>query len=128
MIDETLEANQAPEPYTPVSIEEAIRHCANRIAKGVSVVNKRYKAFLTADRDYDYAFAQAFLDYDGPANAKKYAAEIATTGLREARDVADAAYRYAAKQAAALEDELRALQSVSKSIASTYSAAGVGER
>lgn len=118
----------APEPYTPVSVEKAINHCANRIAKGVSVVNERYKAFLTADRDFDRAFSQAFLDHDGPQTEKKHAAVVATISLRQARDVADAAYRYAAKQAAALEDELRALQSVSKSIASTYSAAGVGER
>lgn len=115
------------EPHTPVSIEAAINHCANRIAKGVGVVNDRYKAYLTANRDYDYAFAQAYLAYDGPAHAKKYAAEIETTHLRELRDVADAAYRYAAKQSAALEDELRALQSVNKSVMSTYMAAGRGE-
>ena len=89
------------EPYTPVAIEAAISHCASRIAKGVGVVNDRYKTFLTADRDYDFAYAQAFLDYDGPQTEKKHAAVIATIGEREARDVADAAYKYAAKQAAA---------------------------
>ncbi|RPA65764.1 hypothetical protein EF294_03235 [Gordonia oryzae] len=116
------------EPYTPVSIEAAINHCANRIANSVSVVNDRYKAFLTADRDFDHAFSQAFLDHDGPQTEKKHAAVVATISLREARDVADAAYRYADRKAKALEDELRALQSVNKSMRSAYSAAGVGER
>lgn len=115
------------EVMNPADIEAAIREISNRIAAGVKVCSDRYKAFLTADRDYDHAFAAAYLGYDGAAHAKKYAAEIATTGEREHRDLADAAYRYAERQHRALQDELRAMQSVGASIRSMYAVAGRGE-
>lgn len=114
--------------YNPVQIEAAIRECANRIANGVKVCDERYTAFLNADRDYDASFAHAYLKAVGPAHEKKYRAEIATRAERERRDVADAAYRYADRTARAVESELRALQSVNKSVVSMYGAAGVGER
>lgn len=112
----------------PVAIEQAIRACSERIAKGVMVCDERYRAFLDADHAYDVAFAGAYLDASGPAHAKKYEAELATMGERKARDVADAAYRYADRQARALENELRAWQSVNASVRAMYSVAGTGER
>lgn len=111
----------------PVDIERAISDCANRISQGVMVCGRQYEAFLTADRDYDRAFAHAYMDHDGPAHEKKYAAELATTDERAARDVADAAYRYADRQAKALENELRAYQSVGASVRAMYSVSGRGE-
>lgn len=112
----------------PVAVEDAIREVANRIAKGVMVCDERYRAFLEAERAYDVAFARAYLNYPGPAHERKYAAELATVQERTARDVADAAYRYADRQAKALESELRALQSVGASMRAMFGAAGVGER
>ena len=111
----------------PAEVEGAIRDISNRIAAGVKVCSDRYKAILAADRDYDYLFAQAYLAYDGAAHAKKYAAEVETTAAREARDIADAAYRYAERQHRALQDELRAMQSVGASIRSMFAVAGRGE-
>lgn len=116
------------ETFNPVTIEHAIKHCADRIAKGVRVCSEYYAAKLAAERDYDKAFARAYLHYEGAAHERKYAAELATVELREAKDAADVAYRYAASTARALEDELRALQSVNKAVVSAYSVAGVGER
>lgn len=113
--------------HNPVSIENAIRDCANRIGLGVTVCSNRYSAYLAADRAYDQAFAQAYMAYDGPSHAKKYAAELDTTEEREARDLADAAYRYADRQAKALESELRAWQSVGASVRQAYGVAGRGE-
>jgi|SRR5690606_11418374 len=111
----------------PVAIETAIRECANRIAKGVTVCSNAYSKFLEADREYDQAFARAYIEADGAAHERKYIAELATAEEREQRDVADAAYRYADRTAKALEAELRALQSVNKSVTGMYQVAGRGE-
>lgn len=111
----------------PVQIEQSIRQVADRIARGVSVCSERYATFLTADRDYETAYAYAYLKHEGPAHEKKYAAEIATTNQREGRDIADAAYRYADRKAKALESELRAYQSVGASVRAMYGVAGRGE-
>lgn len=111
----------------PVAIEEAIRECANRIAKGVSVVSNAYSAFLAADHALDKAYAQAYIDAVGAAHERKYIAELATADEREKRDIADAAFRYADRQAKALEAELRALQSVGASVRGMYQVAGRGE-
>lgn len=111
----------------PVSVEQGIREVAERIARGVRVVSDRYAAFLDAERGYEQAFARAYMAHDGPAHERKYAAELATASERQGRDRADVAYRYADRQAKALESELRALQSVGVSIRSMYGAAGRGE-
>lgn len=113
--------------HNPVAIENAIRDCANRIAQSVTACDKAYTKFLEADHTYDIAFANAYLDSDGPAHAKKYHAELKTDRQRHARDVADAAYRYADRQAKALDAELRAWQSVGASVRSMYGVAGRGE-
>lgn len=117
-----------PEVWNPVTVEGGIREAADRISKGVAVCAERYKAFLQADANYDRAFARAYLQADGPAHERKYAAELATEAERDARDVADAAYRHADRQAKAIEAELRALQSVGASIRAAYQVAGAGER
>lgn len=111
----------------PVDIENAIRETAERIANSVKVCSERYETFLTADREYDRAFANAYMNADGPAHEKKYSAELATFGARSARDVADAAYRYADRLAKALDLELRAYQSIGASVRTMYSVAGRGE-
>ena len=113
---------------TPVAIERHILDISNRIAKSASVCNERYGAFLDADREYDRAYAQAFMEHEGAQGEKRYAAELATTGEREARDVADAAHRYADRLSKALQSELLAYQSLNKSLLAQYQVAGVGER
>jgi len=112
----------------PVDVENNIRTISDRIAKGVSVCDERYRGFLTADHQYDLAYASAYLGATGPQHERKYHAELATARLRQARDVADAAYRYADRQAKALEAELRAMQSINKSVMGMYGAVGVVER
>jgi hypothetical protein len=112
----------------PVTVEHNIRTCSDRISKGVAVCDERYRAFLEADHAYDAAYARAYLGHDGPSHEKRYAAELATQQQRAVRDAADAAYRYADRQAKALENELRAWQSVGASVRSMYGVAGRGER
>lgn len=111
----------------PVDIETRIRDIAVRISNSAQVCNDRYKAFLQSEHAYDRAFAHAYLDHNGPAHEKKYAAEVATDDERAARDVADAAYRFADRLGKALESELRAYQSVGASVRAMYAVAGRGE-
>lgn len=111
----------------PVTVESRIRDISARIANSASVCNTRYETFLDADRNYDQAFARAYMAHDGPAHEKKYAAELETEAERAARDVADASYRYADRLAKALESELRAYQSIGASVRAMYGVAGRGE-
>ena len=115
------------EALSPVQIENAIRDVANRISASVRECADCYVAYLTADRDYDRAYARAYMSAGGPQHERKYAAELATTDERRMRDVADAAYRFADRRAKALENELRALQSVGASTREAYRVAGRGE-
>lgn len=113
----------------PVSIEQSIRGVSNRIAESVETCNEAYKTFLTADHSYDIAYAQAYLNAsDRPAHERRYIAERDTQEQRQNRNVADAAYRYADRQAKALDAELRAWQSVGASVRAMYGVAGTGER
>lgn len=111
----------------PVEVEQRIREVSDRISKSVQVCSDRYKAFLDADLAHDMAYAHAYMEHDGPAHEKRYAADLATEPTRAARDVADAAYRHADRLAKALESELRAYQSVGASVRSMYQVAGRGD-
>lgn len=113
---------------TPVAIESHIRQLSERISKSVIVCNQRYGEFLEADRVFDKAYASAYLAYEGPQGEKRYHADVASMGEREARDVADQAYRYADRLAKALQSELMAFQSLNKSVLAQFDVAGVGER
>lgn len=112
------------EPINPVDVENAIRDIANEIALGVRTVGDRLAAFRAAERVYDFAFAREYMAYSGPAHMRKYAAEIATTELREVRDDAEALWRLADRTARAQETELSAYQSINRSVSQMYGAAG----
>ena len=112
----------------PAQVEQKILEISNRIARSASECNKRYQALLEAERAYELAYAQAFVQAECAQTEKKHRAIIATADLKEKRDIADAAYRYADRLAKALQAELMAYQSVSRSVLATFSAAGVGER
>jgi hypothetical protein len=114
------------EVLNPVDLEQRIQQLANDIPKGVRVVSDAYDLKLTKDREYDHAFAAAFLAWDGPQTEKRYAAERATLKEREARDQADVAFRYAERRMRALEGTLSALQTISKTVLAMYGAAGKG--
>lgn len=106
----------------PVDIEQAIRTCADRIHNGVKVVTQAEREAREAGRVYDRAFASAYLAADGPAHERKYHAELATVRERDARDVAEVAYKFAERTAKAVEAELRAWQSVGASVRAMYGA------
>jgi hypothetical protein len=112
-------------PLNPVEIEQAIRRLANESGRAVRIVTGRLEAFREAERVYDANYASAYLEHKGPAHEKKYAAELATTHLRQDRDVAEVAWRYAERSAASLERQLSAYQSINRSVSQMFSAAGV---
>ncbi|AUS34626.1 hypothetical protein C1M55_28265 [Rhodococcus qingshengii] len=115
------------EVFNPVQIETRIHEISNRIAEGVNLCDEKYRAYLDADREYDHAYAKAYMSFSGAAHAKKYQAELDTQTERAARDVADAAYRYVDRRTKAYQDELRAFQSIGASVRQAYGVAGRGE-
>ncbi len=110
--------------FHPVTVETGIDTVTNLIVDTVEPCDAALVAFLEADLEYDLAFAHAYLAHKGPQTEKKYAAEIATSHLRKARDIAYAASKRADRQARALESRLSGLQTVAKSVNSAYNAAG----
>lgn len=115
--------------WNPVMVEQAIYKAAQRIAKGVMAADTAYRNFLKAEHDYDLAFAKAYLRHgDRPAHERKYLAEIDCEDQRQARDVADAAYKLMANNQRAIQGELDALRSIGTSVRQAYATAGIGER
>jgi len=115
--------------WNPVMVEKAIYRAAQRIAKGVLKAAEAHRNFLDAERDYDMAFARAYLrHHDRPAHERKYLAELDTEFERGRRDVADAAYKLMANNQRAIQGELDALRSIGTSVRQAYSTAGIGER
>lgn len=115
------------EPLNPVDIEKHILGLTGRIAKGVSVCSKTHRAFSDADREFDVAYAHAYLEAEGSIKDKDMQAKIQTADLRKVRDVAEVAYKYADRLHKALDLELRAYQSIGASVRQMYGVAGRGE-
>lgn len=113
--------------WNPVSIEKAIVGVVDEIVTGIRKATDAYEKSLKANHAYDLAFAKAYMAYEGPAHAKKYAAEIATEAERLDRDAADVAYRYVERNNKALEKKLDALRSIGVSVRQAYAEAGRGE-
>lgn len=117
------------EPINPVLLEAELQRVRTHIARGVRVVSDAEAAALTAAREHDRAYARAFLAHPGAQTEKRYAAEVDPTVVtaRDARDVAELAYRHARRTAEALRDELSAFQSITKSVLALYgSEKGIG--
>jgi len=117
-----------PEAYNPVAVENHIHEIANRIAKGVLVRSDTYEKYQLAALAHDEAYAYAFDHAEGNQYSKKYSATLETVEQKRAMVVAEVAWKRAEFLAKALELELGATQSISKSVLATYGAAGVGER
>lgn len=113
--------------WSPVAVEKAIQKTVDEIVDGIRKASDAYENYLRANRVYDLAFAKAYMGFDGPAHAKKYATEIATELERVDRDAADVAYRFVERSNRALEKKLDALRSIGISVRQAYANAGRGE-
>ena len=114
------------EPLNPVQIEQALRETNKRIYKGVEIVSKTYAAFLEAEAEFKTSYARAYLAAEGSIKDKDAQAEIATREQRDARDVAEVAYKRAKDTLRAVESEQSALQTISAGIRQAYAGSGHG--
>ena len=111
----------------PVTVEAEIVAAANEVSEGVNVVSRYLEAFRTADRNFDAAWAMAYMQAKGPVEERKQTAVLATLEQRQALDAAEVAYKYAERRCKAAESRLSAYQSVYKGVRGMYGAAGTGE-
>lgn len=110
--------------HDPATVERAIEQAGEQIEDSVDILDDLLETFLLADAERDRAFAQAFLDHNGPQTEKRYAAEVVTAEKRRARDVAYLNLKYAERKANAIERRQSGLQSINKSVNSAYNTAG----
>lgn len=115
------------EQYNPVNVERKMAELASRITASVPIRDERYRAMLDTARAYDRAYCAAYLEARGSIKDKEAVAKLEAMPEREAKEVAEAAYRYADTQAKALSEELRAMQSIGVSVREAYRTAGRGE-
>lgn len=115
------------EPLNPVTVERHVLELTNRISKGIRVFSDRYADFLEKDREFDKAYARAYLEAEGSIKDKEKTAVLETFEARTLRDVAEVAYKSADKLLKALDSELRAWQSIGASVRQQYAVAGRGE-
>ena len=108
------------EVLNPADIEAKIQEISRRIHEGVKVVTASEREAREKRRLYDRAFALAYTAHNGPAHEKKYHAEICTTEQRELAEDAEVAFRHTERTARALENELRAVQSIGASVRAMY--------
>jgi hypothetical protein len=104
----------------PVDLEQKIQEISRRIHSGVHVVTKAEQDAREKRRLYDLAYARAYQAFKGPAHEKRYAAEEATTEQRGVAEDAEVVFRHAERTARALENELRATQSIGASVRAMY--------
>lgn len=114
------------EVLNPVEVEQLIRRFAGEISKGVRVVSQAHGDWKTKLRIYEHAFAVAYMAHEGASHEKKYKAEAMTQQQRADSDAAEVAFRHAERQMKALEIQLSAAQTISKSIQQMYGASGTG--
>lgn len=114
-------------PFDPVGVEEALRECSQRIAKGVLIVSRALDEYKAADRAYDSAEDRAYFRAEGSVEDRKRRARLDCEAERTVLDAAEVAYKKAHSTARALEHELSALQSISAGMRTVYGVAGRGE-
>jgi hypothetical protein len=104
----------------PADLEAKIQEISRRIHDGVRVVTNAERDAREKRRVYDHAYAQAYMQHTGPAHEKRYAAEVETTEKRGVAEDAEVVFRHAERTARALENELRATQSIGASVRAMY--------
>lgn len=112
-------------PDNPAMIEQELRKLITWITEAVTACHHAYQAKLAAEHEYRVAYARAYVNATGPQQEKRYRADLATITEASARDVTDAAHRYAMDKQRALRDRLEATRSLSASIRESYRASGV---
>lgn len=111
----------------PVEVEKTILEIVNEISHGIITYRDALARSLAANREYTLAYARAYMAFDGPAHARRFAADLATEGQLVERDAGEVALRFADRSARALEKKLDAFRSIGASVRQAYGQAGRGE-
>ena len=114
------------EPLNPVQIEFELRDANTRLENGTKTVRDALEEYLDAKSAYEVAYAHAYLDAEGSIKDKEVQAVIATESQRNARDVAEVAYKYAKDLMRSLEQKQSTLQTISAGIRQAYAGSGHG--
>lgn len=113
--------------YTPVVLEEKLRNTMNEVMRAPRICYQALREFQEADREFDKKYHEEKISFEGTIPDKESHAILASMAEREAKEVAEAAYKYARDRMNAVNLCLGGLQSISRSVQQAYSAIGVVE-
>ena len=111
---------------TPVQIEQELSAAVTQIAQSVKPVSAAYNQWQKAELDFKAEYAREFLAAEGPIEERKQLAVAKTYDTALAARVAEGEYKRLLDYQKSYRDKLSALQSVQKSVAASYGAAGHG--
>jgi len=119
--DEITDGPQA-EDLTPIRVESRIQELVDALSKALVTWKKSFGTWKTAEREYDVAFAKAKINVssDVPYADRGHHATLATVKEREAKDVAEEAFKYSEKCLDATRSALSAWQSINRSVQMAY--------
>ena len=124
-----IDADGSDRPLNPVEIEAGLRKVARMNFLGIRIVTEAEKEARKKAAEYDRIHANACFNHQGPAYEKKWAAELHpdVIAAREAKDVAEVAFKHAERRQRELGKQLDALRSIGTSVRESYrSDTGVG--
>lgn len=107
-------------PLSPEDVETGLRLLQLRIQRSAAVVARLNDEHKAAYRVQLQEEAAGYLEHDGPHSACRQAGIQRSMPAREAADIAKVKLTYARDLAAALEVEVRCLQSIGAWLRETY--------
>jgi hypothetical protein len=109
----------------PAQLEDLIEDTKDRIADAVLIVDQAEEAMRTARRAFDHEFARAMVSSSfAEVTLRKAEATMVAMPEKEEADQAEEAYHHAQREAASLEKELFAWQSILNSVKAMWNAPG----
>lgn len=112
---------------TPISVEKTILALTTDIDNSAEATKEGHSRFLEAERNFDLAYARAYMAHEGPAHERRYAATLATQQERIDRDAAEVAHKFVEKSSRNLEKKLDAYRTLGTFVKQAYANAGRGE-
>ena len=103
-------------PLTPPQVEQRLADLLDRLENGVKVVAAADGEATRLRREYDRAYALAFINAEGSMDIRRYVAVEQTIGQREAAEIAEVALRHAKTLLSAVRDEVEIMRSISASV------------
>lgn len=106
----------------PVQVETRIQELVGSLSNALLEWKRHFGGWKKAEREFDaaYAAAKIAVSADVPYNDRGQHATIATMKEREAKDVAEEAFKYAEQRLSAVRSALSAWQSIGKSVGEAY--------